>query len=151
MNESFQVIPAAYLLLTDGAGQVLLTDRRGSYMSEHWACGAAGHVEAGESVLAAAVREAREELGAEITEGDLEPLTVMHRTAGNGLAIDERVDFFFRARRWRGEPRRMEPDRSAGIGWFALDALPDPVVPHELEVFRRLRMGTLPPVLAYGF
>lgn len=151
MSDRFQVIPAAYLLLTDDQGRVLLTHRRGSYMSDHWACGAAGHVEAGESVLDAAVREAREELGVEIDPADLEPLTAMHRTAGNGLAIDERVDFFFRVRRWAGEPTRMEPDRSAGIAWFALDALPDPVVPHELEVFERLRQGTLPPVLAYGF
>ena len=52
----FQVIPAAYLLLTRGEGDDLevLLQLRGpgtSYMPGHWASGAAGHVELGESVF----------------------------------------------------------------------------------------------------
>ncbi len=154
--ERFQVIPAAYLVLLRErpgmADEVLLTLRRGTgYMDEHWACGAAGHVEAGESVLAAAAREAHEELGISVQEHDLVPVTVMHRSAGNGDPVDERVDFFFRPSRWAGEPRRREPHKSAALGWFALDALPDPVVPHERVVLDALRHGTVPAVTVLGF
>ena len=64
----FRVVPAAYVLLLRPAGsgpdEVLLQLRQHTgFMDGHWACAAAGHVEAGESVLAAAVREAAEELG----------------------------------------------------------------------------------------
>ena len=64
----FQVIPAAYLLLTRGEGDTLevLLQLRGpgtGYLPGHWASGAAGHVEYGESVFVAAAREAAEELG----------------------------------------------------------------------------------------
>jgi 8-oxo-dGTP pyrophosphatase MutT (NUDIX family) len=153
----FQVIPAAYVLLveptTDGpADRVLLSLRCNTgYMDEHWSFGAAGHVEAGESVLAAAVREAREELGVGLGTSDLEPLTVMHRTAGNGDPIDERVDFFFAAHSWTGRPERREPHKAAALRWFSLDDLPDRVVPHELEVLEHLHKGNVPAVTVVGF
>jgi 8-oxo-dGTP diphosphatase len=149
-------VPAAYVLLrrpaADDADEVLLQLRQGTgFMDGHWACAAAGHVEAGESVLAAAVREAAEEIGVMIATEALQPITVVHRTQGTGDPVDERVDFFFGCRRWRGEPRLMEPAKSAGLGWFGLDALPDPVVPHEHAVLDRLRAGGLPPIVTFGF
>jgi 8-oxo-dGTP pyrophosphatase MutT (NUDIX family) len=148
--DRFQVIPAAYVALRRD-DQVLLLLRTGTgYMDGFWAV-PAGHVEKDESVLAAAVREVREEVGVEIDPADLIPVTAMHRTGGNGLAIDERVDFFFTATRWRGEPQLMEPAKAAGLGWFSLDELPDPVVPHELRVLSGLRDGSIPPVIAHGF
>ena len=75
----------------------------------------------------------------------------MHRTHGNGEWIDERVDFFFTCRRWTGAPRRAEQGKTAELGWFPLDALPDPVVPHERYVLEGLRRGDLPAVVAFGF
>ena len=149
--DRYLVVPAAYVVLRDDDGRVLLHLRAGTgWMDGHWAV-PAGHVEAGESVLVAARREAFEEVGVTIDATGLSPLCVMHRTGGNGDPIDERVDFFFTAERWTGEPRLMEPDKSAAIGWFALDDLPDPVVPHELALLTALHQGTLESVVAYGF
>ena len=152
----FQVVPAAYVLLlreVGGRPQLLLQLRRNTgYYDDHWATAAAGHVEAGESVVEAAVREATEELGVVIEPYDLEPLTVMHRTGRNGLPIDERVDFFFSCRRWSGEPGIIEPEKCAGLAWDDLDALPTPVVPHELVVIAAIARGELPPMITpYGF
>ncbi|SNR34090.1 NUDIX hydrolase [Blastococcus mobilis] len=151
----FQVVPAAYVFLrrsADGVDQLLLQLRRGTgYMDGHWAAAAAGHVEAGESVLDAAVREAAEELGVAIDRADLLPLCAMHRTVAPHGPIDERVDFFFECRRWAGEPRVLEADKSADLRWFTLDALPEPVVPHELQVMTALRTGTLAPITTFGF
>ena len=149
------MVPAAYVLLRRGAedgGQVLLQLRQGTgYMDDHWAAAAAGHVEAGESVLQAAVREASEELGIGIDPADLVPLCAMHRTVAPHGPIDERVDFFFECRRWTGEPRTREADKSADLRWFDLAALPDPVVPHERQVMAALGAGTLQPIVTNGF
>lgn len=148
----FAVIPAVYVVLRRG-DEVLLQLRRGTgYFDEHWACGAAGHVEQGESLLAAAARETREELGVEVDPGALTTLTVMHRTGGGPehRAIEERLDVFFSATAWLGEPHPME-HKAAELGWFPLDALPEPVVPHELAVLDALRRSTLAPITPYGF
>ena len=148
------MVPAAYVVLRRGGGgeEVLLQLREGTgYMDGHWATAAAGHVESGESVLQAACREAAEELGITVAVTDLAPLTAMHRTGRTGRAIDERVDFFFECRRWTGEPRIREPDKAARLGWFRLDALPQPVVAHEGAVFESLRLGDLPAVTTFGF
>src|SRR5687767_9368790 len=101
-HDRFVVVPAAYVfLLRDGsdATEVLLQLREGTgYMDGHWAAAVAGHVERGESVFEAAAREAVEEVG--ITDVDLTPICAMHRTGATGLAIDERVDYFFTATSW---------------------------------------------------
>ncbi|WP_338142430.1 NUDIX domain-containing protein [Georgenia faecalis] len=153
----FQVVPAAYVLLrrpVPGDVEVLLQLRQGTgYMDGHWAFGAAGHVEAGEDVLAAAVREVHEELGVVVDRDALVPLTAMHRTHANGRAIDERVDFFFAADRWAGTAHAVE-DKAAALRWVrlgALDDLAEPVVPHERYVLDRLRRGDLPSVTTFGF
>ena len=74
----------------------------------------------------------------------------MHRTGASGADIDERIDVFFQATRWRGDPHAVE-DKAAELGWFALDALPEPVVPHELAVIDAIRTGRLQPITPYGF
>ena len=151
----FCVVPAAYVFLFRGAGadrEVLLQLRQGTgYRDGHWAAAAAGHVEADESVHAAACREAMEEVGVRIDAGDLEPLTAMHRTQANHDPIDERVDFFFGCRRWSGQPQLLEAAKAADLQWFPLAQLPDPVVPHERYVLDGLRAGALPVITTFGF
>ena len=152
MTDRYAVVPAAYVyLLRPGAGgtQVLL-QRRGAvpYMSGHWAAAAAGHVEAGEDAYAAARREAHEELGLAAVELDF--LTTMQRRHGEE-AVEQRVDFFFTARSWRGEPRIMEPEKATELGWYRLDALPEPMVPHEAAALALLRGGDVPPYTSFGF
>jgi 8-oxo-dGTP diphosphatase len=147
----FRVVPAVYVLLRDGDEVLLQLRANTGFRDGYWAIGAVGHVEAGESVFVAAVREAAEELDVRIRERDLEPLCAMHRTQATGDPVDERVDFFFACRRWTGEPSRREPDRAADLRWFDLDSLPVPVVPHERRVLDGLRRGDLPPILTQGF
>jgi 8-oxo-dGTP diphosphatase len=151
-SRRFSVVPAAYVVLQRDDGRVLMQLRQGTgYLDGHWAVGAAGHVEAGESVFSGACREVSEELGIVVEPDDLLPMCVMHRTRGTGRAVDERVDFFFRCSRWSGEPIRREPERAADLRWCALDTLPSPVVPHEKWVLERWHAGTLPPVVTHGF
>lgn len=145
----FSVIPAAYVFLRRG-DEVLLQLRAGTgYYDAHWAAGAAGHVERGESLIAAAAREVAEELGVTVAPDHLEFLTLEHRT-GDGAAIDERIDVFFGCRSWRGEPALQE-DKASDLRWFPLDALPEPVVPHERVVLEAWRDGALRPILPLGF
>jgi ADP-ribose pyrophosphatase YjhB (NUDIX family) len=85
-----------------------------------------------------------------VTDLDLTFVTTMQRTR-SAEPIDERVDFFFTARTWSGEPRIAEPEKAARLGWFPFDALPDPVVPHERAVLEGLRTGTTTAYSTFGF
>ena len=151
------MVPAAYLLLTRGEGPDLevLLQQRGpalSFKPDHWATAAAGHVEAGESVFAAAVREAREEIGVVVDRTDLVPLCAMHRTLpGVSDPVEQRVDFFFTARTWTGEPSIQEPDKCSALAWSRPSEPPDPMVPHERALLGLLASGEVPAVVTFGY
>ena len=96
-----------------------------------------GHVEDDEDVLAAMVRETAEETGLWLPPGQLRVALVMqHR----GPAGEPRIGWFFEAWLEAGqEPVNAEPAKCSGIGWYALDALPDDMVAYcraGLESYR---------------
>lgn len=141
------LVAAAYVLLLRG-DEVLLQLRRGTgYMDGRWAT-LAGHVDPGESVHEAAVREAPEEAGVRLDPADLEAVTTLHRFERGGPQVEQRCDWFFVARRWSGDPAVAEPDKAAEMHWFPLAALPDLVVPHERLVLDGVRDGGLPAVVS---
>ena len=147
---SYLLIPASYLILRRG-DDVLLSRRQGTgWRDGYWSL-PAGHVEAGESAIAACVREAAEEIGVVVRPDDLVPLCTVHRTGGTGQQVDERVDFFFATEVWSGEPTNLEPDKCAELAWFALKDLPSPVVDPVDKVLAGLRSGQLPAIFATGF
>lgn len=116
-------IPVGVHVLVERAGCVLLMRRAGTGFFDGLYSLPGGHVEAGESLQEAAVREMREETGLIVPAGGLVPEGVVHR-----LSDTNRVDFFFRAQSWGGEPVICEPDKCDALGWFARDALPDDTV-----------------------
>jgi 8-oxo-dGTP diphosphatase len=148
----FVVVPAAYVFLLrdgiDGAEVLLQLRQNTGYMDHHWAAAAAGHVERGETAYDAAHREAREEI--DVGDLDLKFVTAMQRTR-TGEPIDERIDFFFTARSWTGDPRIVEPGKCADLRWCLLDDLPNPTVPHELAVLQAIRTGRTTAYSTFGF
>lgn len=82
-----------------------------------------GHLEADESVIAALIREADEEVGVQIRPADVEFAHVMHNSSAGG-----RIAFFFTVDTWTGEPTNREPDKCRELRWFPLGALPDHMI-----------------------
>lgn len=81
----------------------------------------------------------------------LRPLCAQHRTAPGGT-IEQRADFYFEAWCPDGvEPVRAEPAKASDLRWFDLAALPELVVPPELDVLRGVRAGDVPAILTFGF
>lgn len=152
MTSRFSVVPASYLYLLDSRRVLLQQRQHTGYMDGFWAAGAAGHLKAQETAAQCAVREAAEELGIEVGENDLQPVTVMQRTNGTDDPIEQRVDWFFTARSWRGQPKIMEPGKCARLEWHDLEHLPSPIPPYEQEVLRGLTPGSsLPLFTNHGF
>ncbi len=121
------IVIDVHVLLVRG-DEVLLSKRRGSYGDGLWHL-PAGKLEAGESVLAAAVREADEEVGVRIA---LEDLRFVHAVHATGDGVGSRMGFFFEVRKWDGEPVNREPDKCYEIAWFRRDRLPDDMIAYPL-------------------
>ena len=73
----------------------------------------------------------------------------MQRTQGAD-PIDERVDFFFTARSWQGEPRIVEPHKCAALRWWPLGDVPEGVVPHEGLALASLGSGVRYETYGFG-
>ena len=146
------LVAAAYVVLRrpgPAGDEVLLQRRAGTGYMDGWWSVLAGHVDPGESVHEAAVREAAEEAGVVLAPSALRPLTALHRFERGGPQVEQRVDVFFEVTTWTGEPSLREPDRAADMAWHALRTLPDDVVPHERLVLDLLATGApVPPVMS---
>lgn len=151
MSNRFQLVPAAYLIMRRGNRVLLQLRQNTGYMDGFWACAVAGHVEAGESVLEAAVREAEEEVGLTLDPAALQSLTSLHRTDGSDQPVEQRVDWFWVCDTWDGEPVIREPTKCADLRWFPVADLPAQMPPHERMVLDAWTAGTLEAITTYGF
>jgi len=117
--------PVTVHLLFIRDSKILIARRRNTGYRDGEYSIPAGHLDGGETVLAAAAREALEEVGVELDASNLEFAGVMHR-----LEDDERVDFFLRVRSWSGEPFNNEPEKCDDLRWVDLTGLPQNMVPY---------------------
>ena len=131
----FSVPIAVHVFLLQN-GRVLLLKRQDTGFEDGNYGLPAGHLEAGESVTQTAIRECREEIGVELTAAALEPCGVTHYTSPGGTG----VDFFFTATAWQGQPQPLI--ECSAVEWFALDALPDTVIPFVRRAIETQLLGT---------
>ncbi|MFE0653387.1 phosphotransferase [Streptomyces sp. NPDC059534] len=104
--------------------EVLLSRRAGDvYAAGLWHA-PSGHLE-DETVVAGVVRETWEETGLVVNPADVRAAVTVHHRPPGGRA---RIGLFFEVRRWRGTARIREPEKCDAMGWFPLDALPEPMV-----------------------
>ncbi len=137
--EYFKLIPKSHLIPLRGNKILLLRRSNTGYEDGNYSV-IAGHLDGNETFRQAMVREAREEAGIDLKLGGLEVVHVMHRKVPNG---DERIDFFIRANKWRGEPTIMEPQKCDDLRWFELNRLPHNVIPYVKLAIDCIRNGVL--------
>ncbi|KDA44526.1 NUDIX domain-containing protein [Frankia sp. BMG5.23] len=130
------------LLLHDG--QVLFGRRQNTGYEDGAYHLPSGHLEAGESVVAALIREAKEEIGVSIEPEAVEFAHVMHNSSSGGRAA-----FFFTVRTWDGEPDNREPDKCSELAWFPLDGLPDHLIAYCRTALEHIAAGQ--PFSTYGW
>ena len=130
-KEYFTFIGAVHLFLVND-GKILLLRRFNTGYEDGNYSVPAGHVDGKERVSTAMLREAQEEAGIIIDEKDLRFAHVMHRISHgtHPSGTDERIDFFFEAVRWQGDPIIAEPNKCDDLSWFPLNNLPSNVIPY---------------------
>ncbi len=105
----------------------------------------AGHVEAGETALAAAVRETQEEAGVTVAPEDLRFVHIMHHRSDQGAGYPPRIyaHLSFFAAQWKGEPHLAEPERSDNAGWFPLSELPENMLDFVRDTLQKIHADVL--------
>jgi 8-oxo-dGTP pyrophosphatase MutT (NUDIX family) len=128
-----------HLHLEDAEGRVLLGLRHpdSKYAGDTWHY-LAGRCEQ-ESALACLVREAEEEAGLLIDPADVELAHVVHVV--DSLGALPLMQLVFRARRWKGEPEVLEPDKCLAWKWWPRDELPDRLVPYTRTAIAAIAEG----------
>lgn len=108
----------------NGKIEILLQKRQNTGFADGmWDLSCSGHVEEGESISRAAVRECREELGVQINEEDLRFFALVHKNdAPCNLTY---YNVYFTADKFIGEPKVMEREKCSELKWFSFDSLPD--------------------------
>ncbi|WP_433270787.1 NUDIX hydrolase [Actinosynnema sp. CS-041913] len=139
------LIDVHVLLVRDG--HVLLTRRRdtNSRFDGLWHL-PSGKLDAGESVLQAAAREAREEVGVHV---DPTHLRLVHTLHVNGSGPEPRLGLFFETSHWTGHPTNQEPDKCSAVDWFPLHDLPDQLIDYPAAGLHAYRTET--PFSVHGW
>lgn len=114
-------------------GKLLLLKRKGAHGKGSW-CPPGGHLEMGESFVACAKREAKEEAGIEIKNVKLAGVT-------NDISNKEThyVTIAMIAQIKSGKPQNKEPEKATDFGWFDIKKLPSPLflpVKHFLRDYK---------------
>jgi len=130
-------IPCVYTLIRKD-GKLLFVLREHTGYKDGTYTLPAGHVEPGESFTQAAVRECMEEVGLTVQPEDLRQLYTQHRYQS---PEDIRIDVFFEAAKWTGEPRNMEPEKHGNLEWFDAENLPETIMDVQLHALRDIMAG----------
>ena len=125
---------AAHLLLVEDDRVLLLRRFNTGYEDGNYSV-VAGHIEGGEDLKTAMIRE-REEAGIEILRSNLEVVGVIH-FKGNV----EYLHFFLEASVWSGEITNMEPDKCDDLRGFGIRDLPDNTIPYVRRAIENYRKG----------
>ncbi len=121
---------AVVAIVSDESGRkkILLQKRNNTGFGDGmWDLSASGHVENGESIKQAAVRECREETGLEIDYSDLRFFALIHkRDKACGVFY---YNAYFVTEKFRGTPRIKEGGKCSQLAWFYTDELPEELLP----------------------
>ena len=98
-------------------------------MDGYWDVAASGHLEEGESITQAAIREAKEEIGIDIGKSDIKFAGLYY----NNFKTITYCHTYFDVIDYKGTPRINEPDKCSELKWFNLNNLP-----HDMIEERRL-------------
>lgn len=137
MKKRHFMLPVAVHLFFFKNEHILLLRRYNTGFSDGQYSVVAGHIDGGETIKQAAIREAKEEAGAEIKEADIEIIGVMHRKSD-----EERIDFFAVVHHWEGTIQNMEPHKCDELSFYPLSGLPNNMIPYVRKAIHNYHKGT---------
>ncbi len=133
---------ASYIIVKDEKGRIAFVRRQNTAWLNGYYGLPAGKVEVQENYVAAAIREAKEEIGISVNRENLHHKLTVHRMSDQDTNDRmEWVDIFFEVELYSGEVHNAEPTMSSEIAWFDPADLPSKVTPPVPEALEAIRQG----------
>lgn len=130
-------VPSVYTILRRDNKIAFVLRHNTDYMNGKYSL-PAGHAEGDEAYTRAAAREALEEAGVHVDPAKVRHVHTMQRHQGDHI----RVDIFFEADSWEGEPYNAEPQSHSELVWFADDDLPfEELMDFQADALRAIIRG----------
>ena len=123
-------LAAIYLIIKNNEGKILLQRRQGTKLWPGFLALPAGHVDEGENVYDAAIREAKEELSITITEEDIVDSFVVNR---RNKSLPPYFDVYFEISKYDGKIKINEPEKCSELKWCDISNLPYDMIDFEAE------------------
>jgi len=121
------------------AGKILLLRRAGNVYASGQLCLPSGHLEDGETILDAAIREVKEETGIVLDPARMRLVSSVHRR--NPGTTHARIGFAFEPSRWHGEPANLEPAKCSELVWADPGKLPAGITDYTIAILRAISRG----------
>ena len=126
------MVPSTVLLILRKENQVLLMKRANTGYEDGNYGFPGGHIEKGEHIFSAIIREAKEELGITLKKEDLTIFKVLQRKTADNFYID----FLITCDKWEGTLVNQESEKCDEIVWKDMHALPENVIPFMKNIFK---------------
>lgn len=141
MKERYESKVAVFLVLTrltENGTEIMLQRRCNTgYMDGKYDMACSGHLEMGESLSMAVAREAKEELGIDIHEKDLQLVSVLHPYQ------EGYINIFFSTQGFKGTPQIMEKEKCDDLRWFDINNLPANTIEKIKYVIKCMENGII--------
>jgi len=122
-------------VLIEKDGKILLSLRQNTGWADGQMTIPGGHTEDGESVVEAAIREAKEELGINLTPSDLTYLCTENKSTQRfylSVIFITKTDQI---------PTNTEPDKCKELVWADPNSLPENVAPNFKQIIEKAYLG----------
>ena len=140
MEDVARPYTASFVVVREAGKVAFVLRSNTSWMNGYYGL-PSGKVEKAEAFSAAAIREAEEEIGIQISEGDAHIAHIMHRY--NPAENMTWIDAYFEVEEYTGEPCNAEPDVHGELAWFEVSNLPENVIPSVKQALIHIEAGTV--------
>jgi len=136
--EREKFLSSIYLIIKNENGELLLQRRQGTKLWPGFLALPAGHIDEGENAYEAAIREAKEELGIEISIKDIIDTFVVNR---QNKSLPPYYDVYFEISKYVGNIQIKEPEKCSELVWCNQNNLPDDMIDFEKEAIENNAKG----------
>lgn len=149
MKQRYMLKCAVFLILTkyeDNKEYILLQKRYNTGLLDgKYDVACSGHLEKGETLYDAMIREAKEEIGIDIDKNNLKYISTIHCNFDE----DEYLFALLSTDKYKGTPSIMEPDKCSELKWVDINNLPDEIIDSRILMINNYKSNN--PYSEYGF